>query len=138
MALSRLQAFIDQHSLHIDVAAGTEKIDGLSAAEFTIGRAAPSIRFTVFDEYGDARQENQMLCLALLRMEFSVLQDAKDAAVWMRSQSIDAENTAGEVLYQRNLKAMHAFFERYGPIPEVVSDLEWQLNSGAAQMVEKA
>jgi hypothetical protein len=46
-------------------------------------------------------------------------------------------NTAGEVLYQRNLKAMHAFLTRYGPIREVVSALDWQLNSGAAQMLRK-
>jgi len=53
----------------------------------------------------------------------------------MCGQSIDAVNTAGELLYRHNLIAMQEFLERYGPIPEVVSALAWQLNTGAAQKV---
>jgi hypothetical protein len=130
MSLKTLEDYVVNAQLIIQVDHDYSCYADLGAVRFIIGPKTPLISFVVFDEYGDARENNQPLCLALLDREFRVLQDANSAEEWANFQSIDQVGRGEVDLYQANQAAMETYINRYGAIPDVVSDMDWQLNTG--------
>ena len=132
-AITRLKAFMAAHALEIASAPADPDPGGLDAVTLVISAPGqPALRITVRDEYGDARPDNPALCLALLDMQFRELSDAGgEMARWAIAEGLDPAKTRAD--FEQNEAARAAFLAAYGPIPDVVSDLDWQLNAGAAQ-----
>ncbi len=130
MSLKALKDYIADTQVIIQIDPDYRDYPDLGAARFIISPRTPLISFIVFDEYGDARELNQPLCLALLDHEFRILRDAQSAKEWASFQSIDQIGRKEIDLYQANQVAMHTYIKRYGVIPDIVSDMDWQLNTG--------
>jgi len=134
-AARRLQAFIVDHALEITTAPPEPGLGGIGGVVLII--SAPqnaALRITVFDEYGDARPDNPALCLALLNMQFRELADAQGRAQsWAIAEGLDPAAPQTRAGFIRNKAGYAAFLAAYGPIPDVVTDLDWQLNAGPAQ-----
>jgi hypothetical protein len=129
-----LAAFINRHGLTIYAGSARPSIGTLDGIVVEITAPdQPRIQLTVFDEYSDTRRENPLLFLVLIAMEFGELEDAMSVEDWARAQGLDIAAETTRPLYANNMRAKSAFLELYGPVPEVVSDLDWQLNAGVAR-----
>jgi hypothetical protein len=132
--LDALSDFIDRWGLTICVRPAhpsLEAVDGVVIAITTLDQ--PSIKLTVFDEYGDTRRGNPLLCLVLIGMEFGELDDAAGVEEWARVQCLDYSAKITQKTYVENMRSKSAFLQLYGPLPEVISDWDWQLNAGVAR-----
>ncbi|WP_417467569.1 hypothetical protein [Maricaulis sp.] len=134
-AVRRLRAFIAAHGIEITIDAPDPEPGGFDGVVLVVSAPQnPDLRVTVFDEYGDARPDHPPLCLALLGMAFRELGDAEgQMSRWAIAEGLDPETAATRRVFGQNEAARAAFLTAYGPIPDVVSDLDWQLNAGPAQ-----
>ncbi|WP_339741330.1 hypothetical protein [uncultured Maricaulis sp.] len=134
-AVRRLQAFIVEHQLEITTAPPEPGLGGHEGVVLVVSAPQnPALRITVFDEYGDARPDNPALCLALLNMQFRELGNAGgEMGRWAIAEGLDPAAAKTQTAFAQNQAAHAAFLAAYGPIPDVVSDLDWQLNAGPAQ-----
>tara|TARA_R110002072_G_scaffold148743_16_gene296309 strand:- start:2540 stop:2980 length:441 start_codon:yes stop_codon:yes gene_type:complete len=133
--IARLDAFIRQHGLEFAIVPADPDLGGFDAVVLIISASQQDdLRITVFDEYGDARPDNPALCLALLNMQFRELADAQGRAQsWAIAEGLDPAAPQTRAGFIRNEAGYAAFRAAYGPIPDVVTDLDWQLNAGLVQ-----
>ena len=134
-ATRRLKAFLAEHALEIAIAAPDPDLGGFDGVTLIVSAPQePVLRITLFDEYGDARPDNPALCLALLNMQFRELGDAGgEMTRWALAEGLDPAAVPTQQAFVQNEAAHQAFLSEYGPIPDVVTDLDWQLNAGPAQ-----
>lgn len=134
-AARALNAFIAEHALEITTAPPDPDLGGFDGVVLVVSAPQrPVLRLTLFDEYGDARPDNPALCLALLNMQFRELGDAGgEMRRWAIAEGLDPAAAATRQAFAQNEAAHAAFLAAYGPIPDVVTDLDWQLNAGPAQ-----
>tara|TARA_R110002073_G_scaffold266444_3_gene429718 strand:+ start:1877 stop:2308 length:432 start_codon:yes stop_codon:yes gene_type:complete len=134
-AVRRLEAFIAEHALKIAIAPADPDLGGFDGVVLIISAPKQSeLRITLFDEYGDARPGNPALCLALLNMQFRELDDAAGKVRrWAIAEGLDPAAPSTQTAFAQNEAAHAAFLAAYGPIPDVMTDLDWQLNAGPAQ-----
>ncbi len=99
--------------------------------------ALPPLRITVFDEYGDLGTHDVRLALVMIGRGFGELADAGRAASWARAEGLDPEDPASTLLHQRLSAARAAFLSAWGEPPDVVTDLDWQLNAGIVQALRR-
>jgi len=137
MSLSELDAYIERNDLFFQVERPLMLFKSIELIGMTIGRAVPHIKIALFDEFGDAREDNQALCLALLNLEIGEFEDASSPQDWAKAQSNDSLDPRVDTLYIQNEQAIADFLGRYGPIPDVVDEWDWQLNSGLAQALRQ-
>ncbi|WP_417486156.1 hypothetical protein [Maricaulis sp.] len=97
----------------------------------------PSLRVTVFDEYGDLGTHDARLALVMIGRGFGELEDGGDAASWARAEGLDPDDLACQILHQQLSAARSSFLEAWGDIPDVVTDMDWQLNAGTAQALRR-
>jgi hypothetical protein len=131
----RLNAFIAEHELTITLEAPDPDLGGFDGVVLVVSASGnPDLRITLFDEYGDARPDNPALCLALLNMQFRELGDAGgEMKRWAIAEGLDPGALKTREAFAQNEAAHVAFLAAYGPIPDVVTDLDWQLDAGPAQ-----
>jgi hypothetical protein len=138
--LLELRAWIAERDLTLAVelaAADLANIDTDARVIIATAPRRPDIRVTVFDEYGDARPDNPLLCLLLIDDEFAELADADGVAAWARAHGLDPGLAAIEAIHASNSRAQRQFHKSYGPIPQVLAAMDWQLNAGAAQYLRR-
>jgi len=134
-AARRLKAFLAEHGLEIALDTPDPALGGFDGVVLIVSAPQkPALRITLFDEYGDARPDNPALCLALLNMQFRELGDAGgEMRRWSIAEGLDPDAPSTQTAFAQNEAAHAAFLAVYGPIPDVVTDLDWQLNAGPAQ-----
>lgn len=133
-ALQRLHDWAIDRQLSISVEAigpGPASVDSRTLTIKSPGK--PAIRLTVLDEYNDARQDNILLCLTLIDMEFGELDDADNLESWARANGLDGHSEIVRKIYQDNSAGRSVFLDLYGRIPDAISDYDWSLNAGSAQ-----
>jgi hypothetical protein len=136
--LKRLHDWATERGLSITVNETEVNPDGLDAKSLQVeSPGKPAIQLFVFDEYGDARPDNILLCLTLVDMEFGEIDDAVDIHNWARANGLDDQRDLTHRYYQSNSVARKAFIENYGQIPSAISDHDWSLNAGAAQALRR-
>lgn len=130
-----LDAFMAEHALEIAIGPVDPELGGFNGVVLVISAPQkPAMRITLFDEYGDARPDNPALCLALLNMQFRELGDADgEMTRWALAEGLDPAAPPTQTAFAQNDAAHATFLAAYGPIPDVVTDLDWQLNAGPAQ-----
>jgi len=137
--LKRLHDWAADRSLSVTIEATDADMISVDARILKIeSPGKPAIKLTVFDEYNDARQDNLLLCLCLIAMEFGELGDAADARSWARANSLDERSDQIDDAHLAGVSARAAFVETYGKIPDTISDYDWSLNAGAAQALRAA
>lgn len=134
-AARRLNGFIAEHGLNITIEPADPDLGGFDGVVLVVSAPErPALRVTLFDEYGDARHGNPALCLALLNMQFRELGDADgEMKRWAIAEGLDPGALKTREAFAQNEAARAAFLAAYGSIPDVVTDLDWQLNAGPAQ-----
>ena len=97
----------------------------------------PPLRITVFDEYGDLGTHDARLALVLIGRGFGELDAADSAASWALAEGLDPDDLACRILHQQLQAARSAFLAAWGMVPDVITDLDWQLNAGIAQALRR-
>jgi hypothetical protein len=88
----------------------------------------------VDDEYGDAKTNAEPILLNLLIYELQDYTEAKDYLIWCKEKSLSSESTEARAHYF-NLRENELFLSALLGGLTPVSPMEWQLNSGEAQML---
>lgn len=130
-----LSQWAAEHSISLTVLPGPEHCGEPDAKTLRILAQHGEMRLTVFDEYGDARSENTLLCLLLIQNEIAELELGSYKA-WARAHGLD-ETPVSRQIYEMNRATAEQIMRDLGPIPEVTSALDWQLNAGAVQALRQ-
>ena len=92
-----------------------------------------SFEFYVDDEYKDFDIDNPVLHLCLVLRELEGYELADDYLIWCKERFIDPADSQALVNY-RNLGRIYSEVEKIiGTIDSHISDLDFELNAGAAQ-----
>ncbi|GAB5400693.1 MAG: hypothetical protein Aureis2KO_22780 [Aureisphaera sp.] len=92
----------------------------------------------VLDEYHDLNCQNPLLHVVLVLRELELIDDAKDYNVWCKHQGFSG-NPSVETYYgeiTERISFLKPSFP-YGKLNSFISDLDFQLNSGAAQALRR-
>jgi len=135
-SIAELDDFLDSHALVLAVRPTDTGLDDPDAVDILISDAAGDLRLTVFDEYGDARTGNRHLLCVLCSQELGEVADAEDFDAWRKAHSLDA-SLAARTAYERNRRTQATLLDKFGTWPDVVSDLDWQLDAGTAQTLRQ-
>jgi hypothetical protein len=97
-----------------------------------------SFPLLIDDEYDDLQIPNKTLHLYLVLRELEFYDEESDLLTWTKSKGINPGNT--EVMkYYRELGMIYAQIEsELGKIDSYISDLDYQLNSGAIQALRNS
>ncbi|WP_300528871.1 hypothetical protein [Maricaulis sp.] len=98
---------------------------------------AETISVPVSDEYKDAPAGSVLLRLVLVQRAFDGLAYEVDFTSWARSEGLDPAVPAVLALYHESRAARTRFLATYGKIPDVITQLDWELNAGAAQALRE-
>jgi len=91
------------------------------------------IRIHIFDEYGDVRSDNPLLCLILLEVELDEIVQAGGIAYWAKVHCLVASEPSVIGVHGDNLAARQVFLERFGPIPDAGCNFDLEMNMGAGR-----
>lgn len=136
--ITKLNRFIAKYNCHCKLPNGALKHYGdLIRADFTINNTL----FTVYldDEYDDVSLNNSALLVLLALRSLEHIQDTTDYLQWCNQLFLDPD--APELL--EYYKAATRFCEQLiilfdgGKIESFISDLDFELNAGAAQYLRK-
>ena len=91
--------------------------------------------FLIDDEYRDLDNPNRLLRVELMLRFLELFEESEDYLVWCRYHMLDS-NTPGLLTYFRKVVEQYdlvsAILNQH-PIECFLSDLDWELNAGAAQ-----
>ncbi|WP_323762585.1 hypothetical protein [Maricaulis sp.] len=137
-AITQLATWLARTDVRLEVAPSDFAILHSDAVDILVhSEALPPLRITVFDEYGDLGTHDALLAIVLIGRGFGEIADAGDAASWALAEGLDPDDLACQTLHQQLCAARSTFLEAWGAIPDVVSDLDWQLNAGIAQTLRR-
>lgn len=90
------------------------------------------------DEYDDLKVNNQLLWLVLVLREIEMIEDSTDHLDWSKQQSVK-ENPLLADYYNDFIASIAGFkhFFKDGKITSFITDLDFQLNAGAIQLLRK-
>lgn len=137
-AITQLETRLAEAGLRFQIAPSDFAVLHSDAVDILVhSEALPPLRVTVFDEYGDLGTADPLLALVLVGRGFGELADAVDLESWARSEGLDGDEPGVALLYQQLSAARASFSAAWGDIPDVVTDQDWQLNSGTAQALRR-
>lgn len=130
--ITRLSSLRDQFNISVQA---TEEVlcnkSWFRKVNFNIG----SHSFSIFvdDEYDDLKIDNPNLHLCLVLRSLENYRDAEDFLVWCTQLGLNASDDATRE-HHMELRTIYASIQKIlGNIDSFISDLDFQLNSGAAQ-----
>ncbi len=135
-AIRKLEDFLSRNALVLAVRPTDTGLADTSAVDILISDSAGDLRLTVFDEYGDATTGDPRLLCVLCRREMDEIEDAADINAWAMAHGLPLDATTHAV-YGRNRHAITALLDAFGDWPDVISDMDWQLDAGAAQALRR-
>lgn len=134
MTISELKKAIQENRLKIKNEATGLFWHNLNFQLISVEQNTRKRFFLVDDEYGDAKTNAEPILLNLLIYELQDYTEAKDYLIWCKEKSLSSESTEARAHYfhlRENELFLSALLEGLKP----VSPMEWQLNSGEAQML---
>lgn len=87
----------------------------------------------VDDEYSDFRYKIPELNLCIVLKSLEELREYADYSTWCAATSVDSNNLQAKKYYQSSSSMIEKIEQLIGEINSQISDLEFSLNSGAAQ-----
>ena len=138
LEIEQLEDLIKLHSIEVETQPGIFLTgdESYTAVKFRIGNHIHEL--FVFDEYDDLELNNPPLSLCLVLRELETYRDAEDFLVWCKEQGLEPGNDAARS-YHMGLNSIYKrVIEVLGPIDSALSDLDFQLNSGAAQYLRSS
>ena len=133
-AITALETWIAGAGLRFEITPSDFAVLHRDAVDIVVhSEALPPLRVTVFDEYGDLATADAALALVLIGRGFGELADAATMTDWARAEGLDGSDPGTALLHQQLSAARASFIAAWGDSPDVVTDLDWQLNAGLAQ-----
>jgi hypothetical protein len=86
------------------------------------------------DEYGDAKTNADSMLLNLLIYEYQDFTEASDYLIWCKEKSLSADSSEARAHYL-NLSEKEALLSNFLEGLEPIAPMEWELNSGEAQIL---
>ena len=135
--IAALQNLVKKHQFALSVL----KEDVLAKNE-----AFPRVKFRlsgkifsiyIDDEYDDLKSRNITLSLCLILRSLESYTEAENYSVWARQHQFDAANTHVRHHYLNLGKHYKVIEQIIGPINSHISDLDFELNAGSAQILRE-
>ncbi|WP_203293279.1 hypothetical protein [Maricaulis parjimensis] len=136
-ALTELDDFLINHALVLAVRPTDTGLARQDAVDILISDARGDVRLTVFDEYDDAATGDPRLLCVLCAQELGELDDADDYRAWHRAHCLP-DTPQAQAAYIRNMATRTRLMDALDDWPDVIPDLEWQLNSGLAYQLRQS
>ena len=136
--LQALQEFVIKNKVAVKLADVPSISSKLSPVNYSIGNENFSMYLN--DEYNDLNFKNPLLNVVLVLFEFSLVEDSDDFLEWCNWQNLDPNNAALRSYYKFMCNRL-IVLKQYFPENEIttfVSDLDFQLNSGAMHLLRQS
>jgi len=134
----QLKEFVVRNACKCVVIAGQHDNFGhLVASDFYIKKL--HFKLNLDDEYNDSALNNPLLNVALALRSLGHLHDAPDFLVWCNQLNLNPA-ISGLLDYYKEAIAFclpKSAFSKNGEVVSFISDLDFELNSGAAQYLRK-
>nr|WP_299384490.1 hypothetical protein [Allomuricauda sp.] len=128
-----LMSLYERHSIKVSQIVGKYLLDCLDYPLIHLVVGLQEFEFYVDDEFHDLQVNNPLLSLCLALRELEGYRDEGPLEQWCKALMLDSENTQVTSHY-RNLERIYpSLVSLLGPIDSQISDLDFQLNAGAAQ-----
>jgi hypothetical protein len=134
--ITTLAQWRDAHGVEVTADPAGAPVPGFVRLMVTSSKM-PALTVPVSDEFNDGPAGSTLLRLVLIQRAFDGIEYEADAAAWARSESLDPGRSDVLALYQETLTARSRFLAAYGAIPDVIVQLDWELNAGAAQALRE-
>lgn len=131
--IQQLKDFFTTHSVEITHLKYPQLGSGLKPVHFKCRN--DSVIVHIKDEYADLLHNNPLLNLLLVLNELSMIAESTDFLNWCAENDVDARSEALRTYYQ-DILGFVTLFKTFFPKGEIdcfISDLDFQLNAGAAQ-----
>jgi hypothetical protein len=103
---------------------------GLSKVRLSIQHKSHTI--LIHDEYNDLKLKNPLLNLCLVLRDLEIYKESSDFLDWCKTQCVNPDSNELRTYY-KGLEVIYNEVEsKLGKIDSQISDLDFQLNSGAA------
>jgi len=132
-----LQDFFTKHRVDLIVSQTTSIDASMIPIDFTFKGHTTVIQ--VVDEYEDISCNIPLLSLFLVLRELSILDLSTDFLDWCAENELNASSEKLRVYYHEILPIVSRFKSHFnnGVINQFISDLDYELNAGAAQFLRK-
>lgn len=132
--IQALQQIYDDHTIEIRV---TKDLYLREKEHTKVTFVLNNLAFELYidDEYNDLSIGNPLLSLCLVLRELETYNEEEDIVTWSISKGIDPGNPM-VLNYYKNLSKIYTQIEQeLGKIDSHISDLDFQLNAGPAQVL---
>ena len=137
-AIQTLDTWLTDTGLRLQITPSDFAVLDSDATDILIhSETLPPLRITVFDEYGDLGTADTLLALVMIGRGFGEIEDAPDWRRWALAEGLEADHPAVRLLHDQLSAARASFRAAWGDVPDLVSDLDWQLNAGTAQELRR-
>jgi hypothetical protein len=135
--VTRLKMLRDKYSINVTLRDGDLPGKGKKYKGVELHIKDNIFNIFVSDEYKDLDSRNQLLCLNLVLRELELYEEAEDYLAWCGFSNLDPSD--GQVReYHMDLRLIYRDVEHLlGGIDSCISDLDFELNSGAAQWLRE-
>ena len=127
--IENLKTLLSTHAISICIKEIT--VDDLHLVDLSIDDQSFSIY--IQDEYNDLVLNNPLLNLCLILRELEIYQESSDYLNWSNTQGVNASNETLRQYYMNLGNTCTAIEKLIDKIDSMISDLDFQLNAGAAQ-----
>lgn len=135
--IANIQSFMLKNDISISINKMDSLEKDLNPLDLKIQNVVHTIQ--VYDEYNDLKFENEVLNFILVFRELSIIKESTDFLHWCKLMDADANNTKLLSYYRNicnNMEEITSCFTK-NEIHYFISDLDFQLNSGAIQLLRK-
>ncbi len=132
-----LKDFIQQHSIRVDTSPEIPDIFNLVPVIFTIQNKKQLCY--IHDEYNDLQFNDPSVRVVLALREFELVEESTDYLHWCTMMGIEANSEVIRNYYKDTVSIIPKFksYFKRNEITSFISDLDFQLNSGAMQFLRK-
>ena len=136
--IEMLEKFIQINGINISPIIVTNTVNRLVLYNLTINNKSLEVYIT--DEFDDLKIGKKTLNVFLILRELAIIDDSEDFLQWCRWNDLNANNTELLAYYKdisKELPTLKSYFDN-NEIDYFISDLDFQLNSGAMQFLRRS
>lgn len=133
--IKALQQLYEQHSIHISIEEGSFLGAKSYYPKVICKINSCSFELYVDDEFNDLSLNNPLLHLYLILRELEYYQEEKDILKWANGKGLNPGDSDILSYYKGLSDICNQVALQLGTLDSHISDLDFQLNAGAAQML---
>ena len=133
-----LEKFIQRNGINISTVDINNTLERLVLCKLNINNK--SLEVYINDEFNDLKIGKQTLNVFLILRELAIIDDSEDFLQWCSWNDLNANNSELLAYYKgicKELPTLKSYFDN-NEIDYFISDLDFQLNSGAIQFLRRS